>query len=140
MRHQEADTRLSDCAKTPGCSLKLFHVYFTAVGNETKNSSSDLFSYSEPMLRNNVFFPNWESRGTGPCSERGYLCGRRDLNITTLTTLVFVYELRSSEMPQSKGQNDAGVLLRRDAPPPLKPFEYQNPPFLRPASQLPFAP
>lgn len=44
----------------------------------------------------------WESRGTGPCSERGYLCGQRDLNITTLMTLVFVYELRSSEMPQSK--------------------------------------
>lgn len=37
---------------------KLFHVYFTALGNETKNSSSDLFSYSESMLWNYVFFPN----------------------------------------------------------------------------------
>lgn len=37
---------------------KLFHVYFIAMGKETKNSSSDLFSYSEPMLWNNVFFQN----------------------------------------------------------------------------------
>lgn len=55
----------------------------------------------------------WESRDIGPCSERGYLCGRRDLNITTLATLVFVYELRRSEMPQSSGQSDVDVLLRR---------------------------
>lgn len=114
VQHQEADTWPSDCAKVPGRSPRsYFMCTLLSWGKRPKILPQISSPTQNPCSGTMCSSKTWEFRGIGPCSERGYLCGRRDLNITTLATLVFVSELRSSKMPQSRGQNDVGVLLRR---------------------------